>query len=284
MTGATSTSIPAWARRSERALPRLDVPRVSAIEPGVLDNLRPLVIVLIARPFMALSIFVLAAARGWWPVAIVSTWLIYGSALTCVHHLIHSSLGLAPGWRRFWLSTAGALVLESGHALQVTHLAHHRGDAEAADPEGWIENVSWKGTPLAALQFRYRLALWGLRFGPRPERVRLELAVHAVAHVGSLVLLPVTVVPWIYLTLIHVASFAFAVLAGKGPQTNYGRPVSSPLIRVRTRLGRMLFFSHDQHLEHHAYPRVPLSRLRRLHPHLDPIYDRLAVIEVAMPL
>ena len=281
---APTSRYPRWADRSERALTTIEVPRLTDLDTDVMDRLRPLAILLIARPLLGLLVFLGAATRGWWPIAVVSTWLIYGATLTAVHHLIHGSLGLTPRWRRFWLSALGALVTESGHALQVTHLAHHRRDPAVPDPEGYIENVGWLGMPAAAVRFRYRLALWGFRYGPRRRRVAVELAVHAGAHLGSLALLPITVLPWIYLTLVHIASFAFAVLAGKGPQTNFGRPVSSPFVRVHTTLGRVLFFSHDQHLEHHAYPRVPLARLRRLHPHLEPVFNELDIVDVELAL
>lgn len=282
--GNSPAHYPEWAARSQRALGRMDVPRLATLNVTVMDRLRPLAVLLIVRPLVAVGIFIGSALAGWWPLAVVSTWLVYGASLTAVHHLIHGSLDLTPKWRRFWLSALGILVAESGHALQVTHLAHHRRQDNVPDPEGYIENVSWTELPLAALKFRYRLAMWGFRYGPRRRRIAVELAIHAAAHIASLLLLPVTVLPWIYLSLIHLASFAFALLAGKGPQTNYGRSIDSPYVRVRTRLGQALFFSHDQHLEHHAYPRVPLSRLRRLHPHLQPVFDEMEIVEVEMPL
>lgn len=43
----------------------------------------------------------------------------------------------------------------------------------------------------------------------------------------------------------------------------------SPLLLVNTRLFAVLFFEHHQHLEHHAYPKVPLSRLARLRPAIE---------------
>ncbi len=248
--------------------------------------MRRLAAVFVVRPLVAVAGFVVAAIQGWWPVAVVLTWLIYGSALTAVHHLIHGSLGLSPRARRFWMSALGALVVESAHALQVTHLAHHRAAADVPDPEGYIEYVSWTQLPLAALAFRYRLMFAGLRMAPRRRRPRIvfELSVHAAAHLASLALLPITIVPWAYLTLIHLASFTFAVLAGKGPQTNWGRAIETPLIRVHTGLGRLLFFSHDQHLEHHAAPKVPLPHLRRFRRQFDAAFARHDVLDVRMPL
>lgn len=251
--------------------------------PGDTTRLR---LLLVLRPLVATFGFVVAAAQGWWAVAVPLTWLVYGSALTCVHHLIHSSLGLSPRARRFWLRTIGLLVVESGHALQVTHLAHHRTGDDVPDPEGYIEYATWKQLPLAALAFRYRLMIAGFKMAPtaRRRRISVEIAGHASMHLASLALLPVTVIPWAYLSLIHLAAFAFAVLAGKGPQTNYGRNLDTPLVRVHTALGRILFFSHDKHIEHHAAPKVPLPHLRYIEDEIDAALRDLDVLDVRMPL
>lgn len=272
--------LPSWTQRGHRALPKI------TIDAATVPPARRLAVLLVVRPIAAAMLFVVTAFHGWWWVAIPATWLVYGSALTCVHHLIHASLGLSPRARRFWLRHIGLLVAESGHALQVTHLAHHRAGADVPDPEGYIEYATWRQLPFAALAFRYRLMLMGLKMAPAPRRRRIivELGMHTAMHLASLALLPVTVVPWAYLSLIHVASFVFAVLAGKGPQTNWGRPVDTPFVRVHTALGRLLFFSHDQHLEHHAAPKVPLPHLRRLRHSIDETLAAVAVIDVRMPL
>ena len=272
--------LPSWTVRAHRALPkiRLDAP----VPPRHIW----LPLMLILRPIGAAIGFVVAALHGYWLLAVPLTWLVYGSALTCVHHLIHGSLGLSARARHFWLRTIGLLVAESGHALQVTHLAHHRTGADVPDPEGYIEYVTWKQLPVAALAFRYRLMFAGLKMAPAPRRRRIvvEIGGHAALHLASLALLPVSIIPWAYLSLIHLASFAFAVLAGKGPQTNYGREVTTPLVRVHTALGRILFFSHDRHLEHHAAPKVPLPQLRHLDEEIDAAIRDLDVIDVRMPL
>lgn len=272
---------PNWARRSSRALPKVRAPRLHR-DHSVFRKQRPLAVLLIARSFLSATALVVAIANGWWLALAPLTALVYGGTLTAVHHLIHGSLGLSPRVRTIWLSLLAMLVTESGHALQVTHLAHHRSNPEVPDPEGYIENVTWKQLPIAALAFRYRLMWWGWRRSPRRHRVGLEMAVHCGAHIGSLALLPFTAVPWIYLSLIHLASFTFALLAGKGPQTNWGRPISSPFVRVHTFIGGFVFLSHDQHLEHHIYPKVPLPRLRRLQAELETVYAELDVVNVKM--
>ena len=283
----TTTNTPEWAKRTERALPKVPMPRLSSLDTKALDNQRRLAFALVIRPVLALAGFVAAAAAGWWPVAIVLTWLIYGSTLTAVHHLIHSSLGFSATTRHFLLSALGCLVGESGHALQATHLTHHRAGDDLPDPEGYIENLTWAQMPIGALKFRYRLMAWGWNHSPRRTTIGLEVAIHSALHLASLASLATgSPTLWIYLSLIHFASFTFAVLAGKGPQTNYGRSIDTPFVRVSTRLGRVLFFSHDKHLEHHAYPKVPLPRLHLLQDEIDAALAaaQTPVFDVRMPI
>lgn len=283
----TGTRTPQWAKRSDRALPEMPMPRLSMLNIDVLANQRRLRIMLIARPLIAVAGFIAAAILGWWPVAIILTWLVYGSVLTAVHHLIHSSLGFSPTARHFWLSALGCVVAESGHALQTTHLIHHRSGDHLPDPEGYIENLTWAEIPVGALKFRYRLMAWGWDHSPRRRVVGLEISIHAALHIASLILLATgSPTLWVYLSLIHFASYIFAVLAGKGPQTNYGRSIPTPFVRVSTGLGRILFFSHDKHLEHHAYPKVPLSQLHLLQGEIDAALAaaHTPVFDVRMPL
>ena len=260
---------PDWATRADRAIPKLEVPPLRRLDVDVMSNLRPLVTGLIARPLVAVATFVVMARQGWWLATPIVVWFLYGSTLSAVHHLIHGGLGLTPRWRHFWLTILGAIVVESGHALLATHVVHHRDGSDAPDPEGYIENLTWRETPVGAAKYRYRLMWWGLHFGTQRSRIRLEIGIHAALHLTSLALLPFDATLWIYLTFVHVASFVFAVLQGKGPQANFGRPMDSPLLIVHTKLFAFLFFSHHQHLEHHAYPKVPLTRLARLRPHIE---------------
>lgn len=278
---------PTWTKRSNRTLPELPMPKLSSLNTEAPETHRGLGFFLVARPLLATAGFIAAQKAGWWPIAILLTWLVYGSALTAVHHLIHSSVGFSPRARHFWLSIIACLVVESGHALQATHLTHHRVGDDLPDPEGYIENLTWTQMPVGAAKFRYRLMAWGWRHSPRRTVIGLEIAIHSALHITSLLLL-ISGSPslWIYLSLIHFASFAFAVLAGKGPQTNYGRSVPTPIVRVSTRLGKILFFSHDKHLEHHAYPKVPLPHLHYLQDEIDKALatSNTAVFDVRMPV
>lgn len=274
---------PAWTRRGDRAIPRIDVPRLRSLDTDVMDDLRPIAIVLVARPLLALAAFLVMTHLGWWLATPLVVWALYGSTLSAVHHLLHGSVGLSARWRHIWLSVLGCLVAESGHALLATHTVHHRDGSGEPDPEGYIEYLAWRQMPVGAAKYRYRLMGWGLRNGTHRRRIRAELLVHAALHLGSLALLPVDPTLWIYLTLVHVASFVFAVLQGKGPQANWGRDMPTPLLLIHTQLLAVLFFHHHQHLEHHAYPKVPLARLPQLRPVVEAAVHDQTVTHLRLP-
>ncbi len=281
-TMSISTTQPTWAIRKERSIPKLAMPRLRDLDVDVMSDMRPLAFGLIARSLLSVATYVFMAVKGWWILTPAVVWFLYGSTLSAVHHLIHGSLGLSGRARHFWLTVLGCIVVESGHALQSTHVVHHRDGSDMPDPEAYIEYLSWKQMPLGAARYRYRLAIWGWKNSPRRARIGFEMSVHATLHIASLALLPFNQILWIYLTLLHFASFAFAVLQGKGPQVNWGREMHTPLVLIHTKVLPFLFFNHHQHLEHHAYPKVPLTRLAALRPHIEQALETEDVLHVRL--
>ena len=278
--GREQVEQPEWAKRGARAIPRVVVPRAAEAAPGIRDDLRPLAVLLVARPLLALGAFGVMAINGWWPATPLVVWFLYGSNLSAIHHLIHGSLGMTAQWRHRWLTVLGCLVGESGHALLATHTVHHRDGSDLPDPEGYIEYLPWSRMPIGALQYRYRMMWWGWTFGRSRRRIVAEIAVHAGSVLLAIAAIPFTTVPIIYLALVQLSSFVFAIRQGKGPQANWGRAMPTPLLLLRTKLLAVLFFSHHQHLEHHAYPKVPLARLPRLRPAVEAALADAEVIEL----
>jgi len=262
----TESATPSWASRGPRAIPKIDVPRARSLDAhgDITANTRLLVVFLVTRPFVALVSFIAMAQTGTWIATPIVVWFMYGSTLTAIHHLIHSSLGLTPRWRHLWLTVLGCLVGESAHGMMATHVLHHRDGSDSPDPEGYLEHLTWGELPVGAFKFRYRLALWGWNHGTSRRRVGTEMGIYVLAHVAAVALLPVTPLVLIYLALMHAGSIGFAVLLSKGPQTNFGREIESPLMIVHSEVLAFALFNHHFHLEHHAYPKVPLARLKHV--------------------
>lgn len=272
------TISPSWSDRRDKAVPKISVPRPRT--PLDSRDLRRLRMMLLARPFVGLGVFAAMAGLEWWFAAPVVLWFHYGSVATAVHHLIHSGLGLDPKARARWLTALGLLIGETGHGWQTTHLLHHRDGSDLPDPEGYIEYLSWAQLPVGALKWRFRMARWGLKHSVRRSRVRAEVGAVVVLTVLGVVLAPVSPVLFIYMAMMQVGTFLFAVLLAKGPHANFGRPSSTPLMFVHTRLLGLVLFNHHLHLEHHAYPKVPMARLRELRPIVEQALSHEPVVHI----
>ncbi len=273
-----------WAERADKAIPQIAVPRLAAVRGDLMQGLRPVAIFLIARPVLGVAAFVAMAMTGWWIATPVVLWFTYGSTATALHHLIHGSVGLSTRARHFWLTVLGLVILESGHAWQATHVMHHRDGTDLPDPEGYIEYLSWSQLPVGALKWRFRIAAWGWRHGQRRQRTTFEIAVNITATMLAIALTPVTIVPLIYVVLMQLGTFLFAVLLAKGPQANFGRETTTPLMLVRGRLTGLLLFNHHLHVEHHAYPKVPIARLRHLSPTVEHALADRDVLRIHLPV
>jgi beta-carotene hydroxylase len=265
-----------------RTIPAVDVPTLPELGLGHLRRVPARTRSLfVARPLAAAAGALALAAAGRTAAALALVPLWYGWSLTLVHHMIHGSLGGAPALRRAALAGGGVLALHSGHALVATHLQHHRTDPGAPDPEGAIEYVPPARLPAAAVLFRYRLWAWGWRHGAPRRWVAAEVAAHvavlgaALTHLGQ----PLSTVA----LALWAADAAFAVLAARGPQTNWGRPVPTPLVAVRCRLARWPLLAHNWHLEHHFYPDIPLPALARVAPALDGFLAERGALVVSLP-
>ena len=194
-------------RRPDRALPALPVPALAEIDGGlaVLAGQRRLAVLFTARTVASLAVLAVCLGRGWWPAVLPAAGIFYASASTGVHHLIHAP-GLSPRVRHTLLTVLAAVVAESGHALQATHLTHHRTDdgtgSAPADPRVNIEHVPWRRMPLEAVRFRYRLMRWALRFAEpaHRRRIRAEAAAHGLVHLAAAALWPITWWPAAYLS------------------------------------------------------------------------------------
>ena len=281
MPNPTDTTPNHWSDRTDRAVPALDVAPLRHAAPDALADIGRLRLMLLVRPVAGLVQFTVLTTNGWWFLLPLWLWFHYGSTTSAIHHLIHGSLGLRPRTRRRLLTALGLVILESGHAWQTTHLLHHRDGTALPDPEGYVEDLPWRRLPGGALRWRFRVAAWGWRHGRRRRRITGELTAAATLTIAAIAITPLTVIPVLYVALMQLGVFLFAVLLGKGPHTGFGR-AETPLTLVHSRILAVLLFHHHFHLEHHAYPRVPMARLGRLRPQVEAATADLPVHHVRL--
>ena len=235
----------------------------------------------LARPFLGLLAFTLAAYAGWWWLAPLLVFLIFIAVVTVTHDVVHGSLGLTGRQAEWALFVLGSILLESGHAYRLTHTQHHRIFPGENDPEGEPARMTlWQAVLFGPL-FLPRLWCWALGQTKGQPRERSWLFAEA-AWALTAASLGVLLWPWmpailVYVLLVVVGSWTYALLTVHLPHRNYGE---TPLTQTHTLRGRIvpaLFLELTYHLEHHLYPQVPSHHLPELSRRLTPYFQEAGV-------
>lgn len=235
----------------------------------------------LARPFLGLAAYALAAVAGLWWLTPWLVFLIFVAVVTATHDIVHGSLGLSRRQTDWALFVLGAVLLESGHAYRTSHLRHHAIFPGPDDPEGDPARLSTAAAILWGPLFLPRLWLWAFARsrpggGPRCWLIA-EAAWSLAVPVFGLWLWPRTPAVLLYAALAIVGSWVYPLLTVHLPHRGYGE---TPLFQTHTLRGRIIpavFLELTYHLEHHLYPAVPSHNLPELSRRLDPTLRRAGV-------
>lgn len=235
----------------------------------------------LARPFLGLLAYALAAQAGWWWLTPGLVFLIFVAVVTVTHDVVHGSLGLTRRQTEWALFVFGAVLLESGHAYRMTHARHHRVFPGEDDPEGDPARMSFWRAVLHGPLFLPRLWWWAFQKTNKNVGERgwlLAEAAWALAVPAAGVLLwPRTPAVLVYVVLAVVGSWSYSLLTVHLPHHDYGE---TPLTQTHTLRGTILpalFLELTYHLEHHLYPKVPSHNLPELSRRLAPYFRRAGV-------
>lgn len=239
----------------------------------------------LARPYAGVVVFVVAAALGWWWLTPLIVFGIFVAVVTATHDVVHRTLGLTQRQTDVWLFLSGLVLLESGHAYQMTHRQHHRLFPSPDDPEGYPAQLSLLGAVCYGPVFLVRLWIWSYRRAGRATRIWLvvEAVAPVAAVLGGIALWPLTPALLAYAGMAIVGSWVYPLLTVYLPHHDYG---DEPVTQTRTLRGRIIpavFLELTYHLEHHLYPQVPSHNLPELARRLDPFLRAAGVVPVAVP-
>jgi fatty acid desaturase len=201
--------------------------------------------------------------------SLIASFYFFLTGLRQVHNAHHYALGLSKGateWVMFVLSIA---MMSSMHAIQVTHLHHHKHCLDDQDVEASTAHLPWYRAILAGPSFITSLHVHGLRLAKRRQR-RWILAELATLTVWTPLVLSVLDLPalQIHLALMLVGQCLtgfFAVWT-----VHHGCEATTTVARTQRGLLKN-FVSYEMffHLEHHLFPAVPTRRLPELARRLD---------------
>jgi fatty acid desaturase len=232
----------------------------------------------LSLPWLAASL--LAAAYDLYPLALAASFLFFLTGLRQVHNAHHYALGLsrrATEWAMFALSVA---MLGSMHAVQVTHLRHHRHCLGAEDVEAMSARLpGWRAVLLGPV-FPVRLHAKALAVAsPRQRRwILAELGASIAVVLAAFALPDVSCLRY------HVAAMLlgqcltafFAVWT-----VHHGCEPDGHLARtIRGRAKAVVTYEMFFHVEHHLFPAVPTRKLPILARRLDAVRPDLALKRV----
>jgi fatty acid desaturase len=215
-------------------------------------------------PWLMLSIWLYQSQ--FWYLGPFASFYFFLTGLRLSHGAQHYSLGLRKWAQDVVLFVLSVLMVGSMHAVQASHLHHHRHCLDQSDAEGATARLCWWEALLVGPLFPWRLHIAAWKLGSARQR------------------------KWIFWELVGIAS---AILAG----SSWGGAVRIHLAAMlvgecftgffavwtvhhhcdgempsRTQRGRwinFLTYSMFLHAEHHLFPAVPTCHLMELAARLD---------------
>jgi fatty acid desaturase len=251
----------------------LYIPRDPRLKPVVWRDLVPVTpfetIAELLLPASWLAASLIATAFGWYPMALLLSFIFFLTGLRIVHNAFHGALGLPSRWNNAVLWAMSVIMLGSLHAVRFNHLRHHRLALGEGDVEGRSAAMpAWRAVLFGPV-FTLLLHVTALRLGNR----RLRLTVCAQ------LLLNAVLIAWIFgysesrvlryqiiaMSAAHCLTAFFAVWT-----VHHHCDRAHFIARtLRNRLKNAITFDMFRHIEHHLFPTVPTRHLAQLSDRLD---------------
>ena len=219
----------------------------------------------LSLPWLFLSLWLYS--RGDFLLGAVCSFYFFLTGLRQSHGAQHYSLGISRPGHDLLLYALSVLMFGSMHAVQASHLQHHRHCLEAEDTEGRVARERWWLAILIGPLFLTRLHQTAWRIGTRRQRCWIAAE---VLSIGAMILICVSLgarSAWhwhataMLLGECLTAFFAVWIVHHDTPDPA-GRTQRGAWIN---RLSYNMFF----HMEHHLYPAVPTPHLHLLAERLD---------------
>ena len=182
-------------------------------------------------PFVMFAAYWFFASQGYWSPAVlclvILSFLTYGSIS---HDLVHRTLGISRRANHGLLSVIELLALRSGHAYRAVHLHHHRRYPHDDDIEARASKMTLFGAIIEGFSFVPRTSIWALQHAESHRGwIIVECALVVILIALSMVLLPITIVPFVYVALMFAGSWIIPLITSYIPHDPTGETEISRL-------------------------------------------------------
>jgi fatty acid desaturase len=204
---------------------------------------------------------------GWISLGLVCSFFFFLAGLRQAHGAQHYVLGVSRRIQDGLMFILSLLMLGSIHALQATHMHHHRHCLDETDVESATAGLPWWKAILVGPWFIASLHWQGYRLSKLHKRrwIKVELAAIAV-WLGVVLVLPLPGLHWFV-----AAMFIGECLTGFFAVWTVHHDLDQEVI-ARTQRGKWrnrLTYGMFYHLEHHLFPAIPTPNLPELARRLD---------------
>ena len=238
---------------------------------------------LFATPWLAGSLVawhLAATSDAWFAVlALACAFFFFLTGLRQVHNAYHFALGLRRRSTDLTMLALSVGMMSAMHAIQATHLNHHRHCLDDGDVEGQAATQHWWQAIVGGPVFAVLLHLSGWTLAH--PHTRRWIVAEAVAI--ALTIAAAALIDWMPLRA-HVATMiagqCFTAFFAVWTVHHDCQPLGRIARTQRGWLKNIVSYDMFHHVEHHLFPAVPTCHLPELSQRLDrvaPDYKDLTV-------
>lgn len=210
-----------------------------------------------------------SAAQAFYPLTMFAAFYFFLTGLRVTHNAFHYALGLPRSVTDGVMLLLSVLMLGAHHAIQVTHMRHHRFCLQPDDIEGHIARQNFAAVFLHGLTFPWRIHRAGWHYATARQRrwIQVELAAN-VAWLSFIWLAQIHFLQVfsVFMLIAYGFSGFFAVwtVHHDCPENEWNQART-----VRSAWKNALCYQMFFHSEHHLYPQVPTCHIGELAKRLD---------------
>lgn len=213
-------------------------------------------------PWLGLALWLGQAGHA--VAAMLATFVLFMTGLRVTHNAFHRTLGLPAGANDAVMFVLSVLLGGSMHAIEVTHLHHHRHCLAPDDVEGRVAHLGFWRALLHSPAYPLLIHREALRRGSRRQRrwIVAELAMVALLQACIWQVFGNDTLKLMSLALL--AANASAAMVGIWAVHRACDHAGFAARTSRSALLNTLTAGMFRHLEHHLYPAVPTRHLQTL--------------------
>ena len=232
---------------------------------------------LLSLPWLIASIYLYNI--DWILAGLICSFFFFLTALRQAHGAQHYSLGFNRRFHDVFMALLSVLMLSSIHALQATHMHHHRHCLDESDIEAGTANMPWWKAIMVGPRFIIELHIEGFRLAKSYKKpwILLELGLIASWIPVGFIFLDSSI-QW------HLSAMILGeCLTGFFAIWTVHHECDKNGIIARTQRGvwkNLISYEMFYHLEHHLFPAVPTPNLPELSKRLDEVQSNLDELQV----